>query len=80
MEKKSDTSKVLAFVLIVLTVLISATSTWLLITSSMDSPVPSVFDKVLISLNIIKNRPAQNVQMDSNAGQATIFIAKSKGG
>ena len=78
MEEKRDISKSIALVLIVLTVLISATSTWVLITHSIDSETGPGFGSALIHLNIFKNRVIEPVQMDSNSGEVKLYISKPK--
>lgn len=80
MEKKSDISKRLALVLILMTVLISATSTWVLINSSISSEhEESSFNKALIHLHILPAPVKEPVQTDSNSGDIRLYIA-SKGG
>jgi hypothetical protein len=80
MEKRIDISKRLALVLIILTVLISAVSTWVLISSSIGPGEGSSVNDVLVRLNILKGPVREPVQTDSNTGDVTLFIAKSKGG
>jgi len=80
MKKESDVSKVLAFILIILTVMISATSTWVLITKSMSNePQQSRFNKALIFLHILKGPVEEPTQTDSNSGDVSVFIAKNGG-
>ena len=76
MENGSDVSKKLALVLILLTVFISAASTWLLVTSSVNPDVGESFNSAIIHLNIFRNRVNEPAQTDSNAGNARLFIAK----
>lgn len=81
MEKKSDISKTIALILIILTVVISATSTWVLITNSMSSePAYPAFNKALIHLNILEGEHYEPAQMDSNSGNVKLFVSKSRGG
>lgn len=81
MEKGSDVSKTVAFVLIILTVLISATSTWVLITSSMSSePVFPGFNDALVKLHILRGPVMEPLQSDTNAGDVRLYIADTKGG
>lgn len=80
MEKKSDISKGLALVLIILTVLISATSTWVIITKSISPEPESGFNKALISLHILKAPDSGSVATDTNSGDVRLYIANSKGG
>jgi len=79
MEKGSDISKTLALVLVILTVIISATSTWVLITNSMDYDMPARFDAALLRLHILKGDVKVPMQTDANAGDVKIFIAKQGG-
>jgi len=79
-EKESDMHKGVVITLIILTVLVSAVSTWMLITSSMDSQTPSSSNSVLVHLNIFKSRAIEPVLSDANGGNARLIIAKSKGG
>jgi predicted acyltransferase len=76
MEKGSDVSKGLALVLIILTVLVSAVSTWVLITSSMESEIAPSNGFSLVHLNIFKSRAAEPTLMDANSGNARLVIAK----
>jgi hypothetical protein len=81
MEKKSDITKTIALILIILTVVISATSTWVLINKSMSSePEYPAFNRALIHLNILKGEPYEPVQTDTNSGNVKLFISKAKGG
>jgi hypothetical protein len=80
MEKGSDISKTLALVLIILTVLISATSTWVLITKSMSSEPESSINKALVHLRILRGDVQEPLQTDTNSGDVRLFIANSKGG
>jgi hypothetical protein len=80
MEKGSDISKTLALVLILLTVLISATSTWVIVSKSMTSEPTSTFNKALIHLRILKGPVQEPVQTDTNSGDVRLHIAKTKGG
>ena len=75
-----DISKTLAFVLIILTVMISATGTWVLITSSMGPEQGPSVNRALIHLYINRGQVVEPVQTDSNAGDVRLVIAKSKGG
>jgi hypothetical protein len=78
MEEKGDISRSVALVLIILTVLISATSTWVLITHSMESDKGSGLGDALVHLNIFKSRVREPVQTDTNSGQVSLYIAKAK--
>ena len=82
MEKRSsDVSKTVALVLIILTVIISAASTWVLITKSMESePVGGSLNSALVQLRILKASTPEPVASDTNAGDVKLFIAKAKGG
>ena len=78
MEKESDVPKTLAFTLIILTVLVSAASTWVLVTKSIgNEPLPSL-NSAILHLNIFKNNVHAPALSDSNAGNARIFIAKKE--
>ncbi len=79
-KKEKNNFKTLALVLVILTVLISATSTWMLITNSMNSEPDSSFNKALVQLRIIKGQTVELPQTDSNAGDVKLYIAESKGG
>lgn len=79
-KKSDDVSKTIALVLIILTVIISATSTWVLITQSMSSEsTDSGFNKALIHLRILRGEAPAHLQSDTNAGDVKLFIA-DKGG
>ncbi|MFC1741515.1 hypothetical protein ACFL3V_03190 [Nanoarchaeota archaeon] len=81
MRKESDISKRVALVLIILTVVISAASTWVLITKSMDSnPVHDGFNKALVQLHILRGPVEDPFQSDTNSGDVKLYIAKTKGG
>ena len=78
MEKRSDVSKTVALVLIILTVLISTTSTWVLITSSMSSePVFPGFNNALIKLHILNGPSTEPIQSDTNAGDWSRYYSNS---
>jgi hypothetical protein len=79
MMEKGDVPKALAFTLIILTVLISAASTWVLVTRSIDSKPLLSLNSAIVHLNIFRNNVHEPALSDSNAGNARIFIAK-KGG
>ncbi|MFH1064359.1 MAG: hypothetical protein V1729_04725 [Candidatus Woesearchaeota archaeon] len=80
MKKESDVSKTLALVLIILTVMISATSTWVLITNSMSpQPEQSGLNKVMILLHIIKGPVNEPMQTDYNSGDVKLFISDNGG-
>ena len=80
MEKGSDISKSLALALILLTVLVSAASTWVLVTTSVGSDEPSGLNDALVMLHILKGHPKEPFQMDSNSGDVKLFISRPKGG
>ncbi len=80
MKKESDVSKTIALVLIILTVMISATSTWVLITSSMSpEPQQSGLNKVMVFLHILKSPVSEPMQTDYNSGDVQLFIANDGG-
>jgi hypothetical protein len=78
MEKGSDVPKALAFTLIILTVLISAASTWVLVTKSMDSSPSFSLNMANVQLGILKGFYKEPLLKDSNEGNARIYIAKPK--
>lgn len=78
MEKGTDISKTLALVLIILTVLISAVSTWVLITSSTSSEPGSPFNRALIHLSILKGSDRMPAQADANSGDVRLYISQPK--
>ena len=79
-KKSDDVSKTITLVLIILTVIISATSTWVLITNSLGSePAGSGFNNALIHLRILRGDAPAPLQSDTNAGDVKLFIA-DKGG
>jgi hypothetical protein len=80
MEEKSDISKSVALVLILLTVFISAASTWMLITHSMDSDSGPGLGDAIVHLSIFKSRVREPVQTDSNSGEVRLYVAKRNGG
>ncbi|MBW2968352.1 hypothetical protein KY362_07770 [Candidatus Woesearchaeota archaeon] len=80
MEKKKEISKTLAFALVVLTVLISAASTWIIIDKTLDSPGPHpTLSETLVRLHILRGPVVEPAQTDSNAGQVQLYIS-DKGG
>ncbi|MBW2964300.1 hypothetical protein KY363_02470 [Candidatus Woesearchaeota archaeon] len=78
MEKRTDISKALALVLIILTVLISAASTWVLITSSMSSEPGGSFNRALVHLSILKGPERLPAQADTNSGDVKLYISQPK--
>jgi len=80
MEKKRDISKRFALALIILTVLISATSTWVLVTHSMSAEPGPAVNKPLIHLFITRGEPLEPAQTDTNSGNVRLLIGKPKGG
>jgi hypothetical protein len=78
MEKGSDVPKTLAFTLIILTVLISAASTWVLVTKSIGNEPLLSLNSAIVHLNIFKNNVREPALYDSNAGNARLFIAKKE--
>ncbi len=80
MSKESDISKTLAFVLIILTVMISAASTWVLVDRTMSSEPESSFNDALIRLHILRGQVEEPVQTDTNAGDVRLYIADKRGG
>lgn len=80
MKKESEISKTIALVLIILTVMVSATSTWMIITSSMDPAQDQTgLGKVMVFLNILKGPVTEPVQTDQNTGDVQLFIAENGG-
>ncbi|MBN1544103.1 hypothetical protein JW898_01420 [Candidatus Woesearchaeota archaeon] len=81
MEKGSDISKSLALVLIILTIFISAVSTWMLINKSVGSgSEEGGLNRALVQLHILKGPVYEPLQTDTNSGDVKLYIARTKGG
>jgi len=79
-EKGNDISKRLALILIVLTVIISAACTWVLISSTSESDSTQGAFGAIIHLNILKGKSVEPVLTDSNSGNVQLNIVNKKGG
>ena len=78
MRKENDISKTFAFVLIVLTVFISSVSTWVLINQTMGSEPVFGLDRSIVRLNILKTDLVEPVGVDTDMGQARLYISQVK--
>ena len=74
--EKGDVPKRLAMALVILTVLISGASTWVLITKSSYVEPFSGINDALVHLNIFKNRAQEQFTSDANSANVKLYISK----
>ena len=78
--QKKDMPKSIALVLVLLTVVISAATTWLVIDRSFSSEPLYSEGSGIIALNIRKGESLQPGLKDSNSADVKLNIVKNKGG